>query len=414
MFSNRTRHMFLAGMIALLMFALAYSFTRLSGRSSHSSGTPYVVVISMDGFRYDYLGRYATPCLDSLGREGVAGRMQPSYPSKTFPNHYTICTGLVPDHHGIIANSFPDRENDRFFSIRDEAAKFDGSYYGGEPLWCTAQLQGLKAGIVYWPGSDTEICGMRPNYWHPYDSHLLTFDERIDEVERYLTLPYSQRPRLVMCYFNEPDHQGHKHGPDAMETQLATQRVDSCVGALYHRLMQLDISDSIDVIILSDHGMAQCGPERFIRLLDYVPERWITRGDYSVPTHLDAAPGCLDSLYAALKDVPHMRVWCRGEVPAYLQAGDNPRNGDLILDPELAWNIGLDHFSGDTGQHGFDPRYPEMQVPFWAIGPDFQSHYRKDSLFANTAIYPLVCHLLHIEPATGIDGRLEEIEDVLR
>ena len=168
------------------------------------------VIVSLDGYRWDYPLMYNTPFLDSLGNRGVSAEMCPSFPSKTFPNHYTMATGLVPDHHGIIANRFYDISSGRTYSIGDTATSKDGSFYGGEPIWLTARRQGIRTGVVYWPGSDVAILGQYPDYYKDYaQKPLLTFPQRLDEVERLLTLPDSLRPQLVMMYFDEPDHSGH-------------------------------------------------------------------------------------------------------------------------------------------------------------------------------------------------------------
>jgi len=374
----------------------------------------YVVVVSMDGFRWDYSLMYRTPFLDSIGSAGVYSRMRPSYPSKTFPNHYTLATGLVPDHHGIIANHFTDRKTGRYFSLKNPETKYDGYFYGGEPIWITAQKQGVKSGIVYWPGSDVEIKGRRPNIWHDYEHNLLPFDERIVEVERILSLPEKQRPHLVMCYFSEPDGIGHDKGPSHPRTRAKVEYMDRLMHHLYHTLMSLPIADKIDFIVTSDHGMTRTSPEMFIRMADYLKPEWISYQQYSVPSFLDGAtPACVDSIYDALKSVPHMRVYRRGEFPAHMQFGTNPNIGDITIDCDLGWTTAWDKYEESTGAHGFDPYYSDMQVTLRAIGPSFKEGYAKADIFQNIALYPLICHLLGIKPAQ-VDGRFEDIADILK
>lgn len=192
--------------LTVILFLLAALFAH--------AGRHYTVIVSLDGFRWDYPQMYDTPFLDSLGARGVRAVMRPSFPSKTFPNHYTLATGLMPDHHGIIANRFYDVASGRTYSIGDSATAKDPSFYGGEPIWLTAKRQGVKAGVVYWPGSDVAIRGQYPDYWHDYARRpLLSFPERVAEITRLLTLPEGERPRLIMAYFNEPDHSGHSFGP---------------------------------------------------------------------------------------------------------------------------------------------------------------------------------------------------------
>lgn len=379
----------------------------------------YVVLVSMDGFRWDYGQMYRTPFLDSLGQAGVAARMRPSYPSKTFPNHYTIATGLVPDHHGIVANRFIQRSTGRKFSLGDPETKFDGSFYGGEPIWITAAKQGVKTGVVYWPGSDVEIKGMRPAYYHQYDGELLTFDQRLDEVHRYLTLPEAERPHLVMCYFDEPDATGHRRGPIHPETRARVESLDSLMRCFVSMIQSLPIADQIDLIITSDHGMVMTSPERLVRLSDYIDMSWITAIDYSVPVMLNARRETrngvtidyADSIVAALRDVPHIQAWRRSEVPAYLQFGSNENVGDVIINPAVGWVIG-ERYTESTGTHGYDPFESDLQVIFRAIGPHFKQSYVKPDLFQNVCVYPLICHLLGIVPAE-VDGSVETVSDLL-
>ena len=407
--------------LLILSFALTFgSMCPGQDQGSQPRRDRYVVVVSMDGFRWDYNMMYETPFLDSLARAGVDARMRPSYPSKTFPNHYTIATGLVPDHHGIIANNFTERTSGRRFSLSNPETKFDGHFYGGEPVWITAQKQGLNAGIIYWPGSEVEKQGLRPFVYHKYDNNLLPFDERIAEVKRLLTLPEAERPRLVMAYFSEPDGTGHDKGPYARQTRKAVMMMDRMMRKLYDVLQSLPIASQIDLIITSDHGMTRTSPERFIPLWDYVKKEWVENFDYSVPAWLDArkveANGVTfdytDSILFALSDVPHLQAWRRSEVPAYLQFGTNENIGDVVLNTDLGWVIG-EKYDETTGTHGYDPFFPDMHVNFRAIGPDFKTGYVKEEIFQNINVYPLLCYLLGLAPAPN-DGSLEAVRDMLK
>jgi predicted AlkP superfamily pyrophosphatase or phosphodiesterase len=170
----------------------------------------YTVIVSLDAFRWDYSEAYDTPFFDYIASEGTKAVMMPSFPSKTFPNHYTLATGLYPDHHGIVANSFKDRAHGKVYSLGDSVTRSDPSYYGGDPIWLTAKHQGVKTATVYWVGSDVAIEGEHANYWKDYLKDRLTFEQRIDEVVNLLSKPQSSRPHLVMAYFEEPDHSGHR------------------------------------------------------------------------------------------------------------------------------------------------------------------------------------------------------------
>ena len=373
----------------------------------------HTLIISMDGFRWDFSEMYRTPFLDSLGQVGVYAQMMPSFPSKTFPNHYTIATGLVPDNHGIIANKFYHRERQEWFSLSDLEKKFDGTFYGGEPIWVTAHNQGKRTGVIYWPGSDTEIKGVRPDTYHKFiKGETLSFEERVAEAEKLLSLPDKERPDLVMLYFEEPDYSGHWYLPYSAKTRAAIESLDSLMSSLYDRLQKLPVADRLNIIITSDHGMTPTSPHRLVRISEYLKPEWVERYDYSLPTHIEAAPGCADSIVNALSHVPHIRAWKRGELPEYLQFGNNPNCGDVIVNPDLGWVIG-DEYALAPGQHGYDPTENDMQVLFRAVGPAFKKEYKKESLFQNTAIYPLLCRLLRIQPAE-VDGKLEDIEDILK
>lgn len=193
----------------LYILLLLLSLLPMSGLAKR-----YTIMVSLDGFRQEYTRAYNTPFLNKMGNDGVQAIMQPSFPSKTFPNHYTLVTGLVPAHHGIIANTFLDQKTNRTFSLGNNETRQDPYFWHGEPIWNTATRQGVKSGVVYWPGSDVKIGGHFPTYYHNYlQKPLLTFAERVAEVTRYLRLPEAERPQLVLAYFEEPDHSGHTYGP---------------------------------------------------------------------------------------------------------------------------------------------------------------------------------------------------------
>lgn len=385
--------------LTVILFLLAALFAH--------AGRHYTVIVSLDGFRWDYPQMYDTPFLDSLGARGVRAVMRPSFPSKTFPNHYTLATGLMPDHHGIIANRFYDVASGRTYSIGDTLTAKDGSFYGGEPIWLTAKRQGVKAGVVYWPGSDVAIRGQYPDYWHDYARRpLLTFPERVAEIERLMKLPEGERPQLVMAYFNEPDHSGHSYGPASKEVKAAVESLDRLLGMLYNDLRSLPYGDDINFIVTSDHGMVQTSPERTIRLTDYLQADWCERIMPDLPTLIFPKKGRENEIMEALKAVPHARVWRREDVPAYLNYGTDRNIAPIVLLPDAGWTVSEDG-RVIPGNHGFDPYAPEMNVIFRAEGPDFRRGYVKTELFDNTAVYPTLCRLLGIEPAP-CDGSVPE------
>ena len=194
-----------------------------------------------------------------------------------------------------------------------------------------------------------------------------------------LSLPESERPHLVMCYFEEPDHTGHMCDPESQETSDMIEHLDSMMRQFYCELRELDIFENINFIVTSDHGMASVSSERMIRLSDYINPEWIENVDYSIPTMLDAVSvehdgvlvNYVDSIIDRLKNVPHISVWRRSEVPDSLQFGSNPNIGDIIIDSEPGWLVD-EKETKYKGAHGFNPFYSDMQVPFFAIGPQFR------------------------------------------
>ena len=373
----------------------------------------YTVVVSLDGFRHDYPKAYSTPFLDHMAKMGVSALMQPSFPSKTFPNHYTLATGLYPDHHRIIANRFYDQQTKRRFSLGNKETKQDPYFWGGEPIWNTAARQGVKAGIVYWPGSDVKIGGRYPDYYHDYEQKpLLSYAERIAEVVRYLRLPEAERPRLVMAYFDEPDHTGHTYGPFSSATRACVERMDHVMAELYAALQTLSFRDSVNLIVLSDHGMVQVDPQHLVNPYDYVEEKWVEHLQCDLPTQVWPKKGREEQVWRALQRMPHVRVWKKEAVPDYLHYGSNENIAPIVVNPDPGWTVGVKP-SRVRGAHGYDPTGMDMQVPFFAVGPDFKQNYLTYEVFSNVNVYALLCRLLNIQPAPN-DGSVAPFLPMLR
>ena len=382
---------------------------------AHAAGRDtYTVIVSLDGLRWDYLDAYDVPFLNQLAREGVKAVMQPSFPSKTFPNHYTLATGLTPDHHGIIANTFWDRERGVEFSLGNKETRADGRYYGGDPVWLTAKHQGVKTATVFWVGSDVAVGGEHPNYWRDYQTEQLGFEERVDEILRLLRLPEQDRPHLVMAYFEEPDRSGHDYGPMHRMTRRALEDLDLLLSKMWARIQLLPIADKVNLIITGDHGMTSVDPKRFVDIDDILPERWYVRFCNDYPTLIYAsAPQYIDSICDALQGVDHIRAWKKADVPAYLGYGSNKNMGDVVVLPDVGWLFADKPSKKQRGSHGFDHMAADMQVGFRAVGPDFKVGYEKPDRFRNVCIYPLLCYLLGVEPSPN-DGSLDEVADLLR
>lgn len=390
--------------VILFVFLLAVGFLPLSAKH-------YTVVISLDGCRWDYSQWYDTPFFDSIASQGVTSGLIPSFPSKTFPNHYTLATGLYPDHHGIVANSFYDPATGKKFSLSDKKTKSDSHFYGGEPVWVTAKKQGLRTAVFYWPGSDVKVDGIFPDLYYVYDQKpQLTFEERAKGIVEQLKLPENKRPDLIMAYFEQPDAYGHYFGPQHKQTRKAVEQMDSLLHVIYLNIQRLPFAEDVYFIVVSDHGMTYIDDTRRVNIAPLLSQRWITAVEGSVPANIYVRPGCVDSVMNALRNVEHVRIWKRGEIPVYLHYGTNDRVGDVVVCPDLGYVVTDSPFK-PGGNHGYDPSMMDMHAMFRAVGPDFRHvalpHFR------NVDLYPLLCRLLNIKPAP-CDGKLEEVSGMLK
>lgn len=374
----------------------------------------YVVLVSFDGFRWDYPDLYATPAFDQMAEDGVkAGRVVSSFPTKTFPNHYSIATGLYPDHHGLVNNSFYAPDLGLLYRIGDREMVQNGDFYGGEPIWNTAEKQGVTAASFFWVGSEAPVQGMQPTYWKIYDGSI-PFSARVDSVIDWLRLPLEKRPRLVLLYFQEPDGIGHDFGPEHPETGKVIAELDGILAELRKKISRLPYGDRVNLLVTSDHGMGPTSAERYVNLLDHVPGEWIAEVIGGNPTFLiDAVDGFEDSVTMYLDRVEGLTAWRRDQVPEPLHYGTNPRIPDVVLVADSSWSVGTtDDPSGyNGGAHGYDNRNTDMHHIFFAAGPAFKSGYVHPP-FENVDIYPLITKILGLDPAP-VDGRLEDVEGML-
>jgi len=396
----------------ILPFVLLF-FTGCSLMQSKES-KPYVVMLSMDGFRWDYTDRVETPNFDKIAAKGVkAESLKPSFPSKTFPNHYSIATGLYPDHHGIVLNTFYDPATGREYSISDRKAVEDGYFYVGEPIWVTAEKQGVISGSFFWVGSEAKIDGYRPTFWKKYDSHI-TFGQRIDSVIAWLQKPEKVRPHLILWYMDEPDHTGHKAGPGSSAVDKVVMELDSLLGVFLTKLEKLPIAAEVNVIVTSDHGMENVSDDRKVVLSDHLPDEWVERVEgYNPNFNIQAKEGFKDYIYEALNYTDGISVWPSHEVPERLHYGTNPRTLDFVVVANKSWSV-VENGEKKVGRgtHGFDNEDPDMQTIFYAYGPAFKENFVSPT-FENVDIYPLLCEILGLEPAP-VDGNIRHVEKLLQ
>jgi predicted AlkP superfamily pyrophosphatase or phosphodiesterase len=384
----------------------------------NDTGKPYknyVVLVSMDGFRWDYYKIYKTPNLNKLANDGVkADRLIPSFPTVTFPNHYTIVTGLYPDHHGIVNNNFPAPELGLYYRIGDRMAVENPAFYGGEPVWKTAEDQGIKSASFYWVGSEAAIGGMHPSYWKKFDE-TVAFESRIDTVIKWLSYPPEKRPGFITLYFEEPDAQSHDSGPISPETGKVVERLDSLIGVLRFKLSELPVSKQINLIVVSDHGMGSVSPQRYTNLKDVVPDRMIAGIFGGNPVYtINPVEGKTDSVLLLLNKEKGLKAYRKSEVPARWHYGTNQRIPEVVVVADSSWSIGTrpDGSGIRGGAHGYDNANSDMHAIFYAAGPAFKKGYSFDRL-NNTDIYNLVCKILKLKPAKN-DGNPQNINHLLR
>ena len=391
--------------LCLITFAITINSCCGEGQQKRN----LTIVVSLDAFRWDYPTIYNTPWLDSIAANGVAATMVPSYPSSTFPNHFTLATGLVPDHHGIVNSQFWAPEKGELFSMGDSATRYNPYYFGGEPIWVTAKKQGVKSASIYWVGSDVAIQGLYPDYYLRWDNEpRLTYPQRVDEALRIAKLSESERPSLLMVYFDEPDWTTHHYGPIAEESEAVIEELDSLMGILYRGLKELDYG--VNLIVTSDHGMTEISDEKFISIEQTVNPDWVERIVSTNPTSIFCKEGCRDSLFEQLSKMKHISVWRKEEVPAHLNYGSSNHLGDLIVAPDLGWQFATTP-RGLKGAHGYDINEPDMQIIFRACGPDFKRGYTLPHSFSNVDLYSILAELLKIEPAKT-DGSLEKVQEL--
>jgi predicted AlkP superfamily pyrophosphatase or phosphodiesterase len=391
-------------------------FTDHGANDAAAQAKPYVILISLDGFRYDYAQKYGAKNLLALAARGASAPqgMIPSYPSITFPNHYTIVTGLYPEHHGIVAMTFYDPARKEHYSFRDAQKATDGSWYGGVPLWSLAEKQGMRSACFFWPGSEAEIAGERPTYYLKYDDSFPD-EKRVEQVAAWLQLPAAQRPHFITLYYANVDHAGHQFGPDAPETAAAVQHVDEMIGRVETEIEKLPLR--VDVIVVADHGMENSAGDwitldKFADLSDFE-----TDGPLLYPKSEAAAEAAYEKLRGASDK---FSVYRRSAFPKELHYDSNARTGDPIVVPNGPYSIRAHTFPGDAGLrpptkgvHGFDPyKMKSMLAIFYAAGPDIKPGTTV-APFENVDIYPAIAKILGLTAAPG-DGSLKTLQGILQ
>jgi predicted AlkP superfamily pyrophosphatase or phosphodiesterase len=383
---------------------------------------PTVILISLDGFRYDYLEKFNPPTLNKLAKEGVRAKwLIPSFPTKTFPNHYTIATGLYPAHHGIVENNVYDFGT--VFSMSKRAEVQNPRWWLGEPIWVTAEKQGQIAASYFFVGTETMIKDEQPTFWRAWNG-TVPAEMRVDKVLGWLDLPAEKRPTMITLYFSDVDDAGHAFSPDGEETKYAVWNVDRYVERLTSGLKARKIDKKVNVIIVSDHGMTPVNLRQTTFLDDYfdfgLADKILWTNEI---VQIFPNPGKTDEIFSKINNLKHAACWKKADIPDRLKYKDGPRVAPIICSSEEGWMTtsrkryeewmeGVDDPDKPRGGHGYDNRYQSMQATFIAHGEAFKRGYTAEP-FENIHIYSLMCRILGLTPAKN-DGNFDAVRDMLK
>jgi predicted AlkP superfamily pyrophosphatase or phosphodiesterase len=389
---------------------------------TQTKDTPYVILVSFDGFRYDYVEKYDLPNFKSFIKKGAASEgMIPSFPSKTFPNHYTLVTGLYPGHHGLVDNTFYDPKRNEMYTMRIRERATDSYYYGGTPIWQLARQHGLKSGSVFWVGS--EITESHPDYYFPYDESMPD-TVRVNHVISWLKLPPAERPHFITLYFSSPDHEAHNYGPVSEETRKAVLQSDKILARLMEALQTIPLP--VNVVLVSDHGMLEMKDEE--KTFIYLDELFISsdseikvaNGGTQAHLYLKNTDS-VNAVYSKLKALEkNFTVYTQRQFPKHWNYV-NERAGDLLIVANPGFYI-RDKQQKDPktsaslikfGAHGYDPKeVKDMRGIFYAQGPNIKESV-KIKAFENIHVYPFLARILKLA-TPAIDGDKRVLESIYR
>lgn len=401
----------------VVLVAFAVLFSGCAGPTERRA-TPPLILVSLDAFRWDYSANHPaeTPNLRQLSRDGVTARgLIPVFPSNTFPNHYTIVTGLYPAHHGIINNEFFDPGLGEVFHYNRAASVRESYWWRGEPIWVTAIKQGRPAATSFWVGSEAAVGGVRPTFWKTFDAKV-PYAQRLDELMGWLHLPPAQRPAVITFYLEETNSIGHKFGLDSPELIAAIKLQDDRIGQLRERLRADGIAANL--IIVSDHGLTPISPQRIILLDDFLKQSDVQL-DFDGPVAgLRPLVGNVDSMLRALAPLQHAKAYRTEDLPARLHVTADTRQPPVWIVPDEGWEVyfrskfNTYRDSFNHGEHGYDPAFSSMHGIFIASGPSFRRGVELPEV-ENIHIYNLLCAALGLKPAPN-DGDDRLVKTVLR
>jgi predicted AlkP superfamily pyrophosphatase or phosphodiesterase len=388
---------------------------------------PILILISLDGFRHDYVERFQPENLSRFIAEGTAAKgLIPSFPTKTFPNHYTIATGMLPEHHGLVDNAFYEPFKDQVYTMGNRAIVQDGYWYGGTPIWVLAEKQGIKAASYFFVGTEAPILGIRPSYYYDYDGGVPNLT-RIAKVFDWLRLPEADRPRLITLYFSDMDDTGHRYGPNNdVELKKTLDRLDHELGALFEGLESFDLP--IHVVLVSDHGMMEVKQENLILLEDLTEgiEGRVVNNGALAHLHMENPKEKDKVIDLLLSRNPNLTIDDLSKTENYSDLTAFPqRKGDLLILPKEGYYLtdvkGKVRYQSNAarfqtqvfGEHGFTPRYKDMRGIFYAKGPQIKAGLEIEP-FQNIHIYPLLCRILNLPLPANLDGKAAVLEPILK
>ena len=379
---------------------------------------PYVILISADGFRADMAKKFGATHLLELSKQGAAAEyLRASYPTITFPNHYSIVTGLYPAHHGLVDNAFYDRASGQTYQMANKKQVADAYWYGGKPLWVLAEQKGMLSASFYWVASESAIQGIRPTYFYNYNDKI-SIDNRVQAVRDWLNLPEDKRPHFITFYFPEVDYAGHVYGTEAAETGKAVRWVDEAV----FRLQQVAEASGLPVnfIFVSDHGMTNIDPAKVMALPSCIDtSRFrIPQGNAMVQLYAKDPSYILPQYQALQKSKGLYEVYLKNEMPKYWHYSEKDdyfnRIGDILLVAKMPAIFNLGSGPMSPGKHGFDNREQDMFASFYAWGPNIEGG-KTIAGFDNVHIYPLIAHILGLSyPKGEIDGKYKVLRKIVK
>lgn len=389
--------------------------------NENAKSKPYVILISTDGFRYDYAKKYSAENLLKYSGEGIQAKaMIPSYPSITFPNHWSLITGLYPSHHGLVDNFFYDYKLKKSYAMSKKENAEDGTWYGGVPLWALAEKQGMISAALQWVGSASDAGGKRPTYYYPYHEKFKP-EEKVGKVIDWLKLSEDKRPHFIAMYFPEVDAAGHHFGPDSKETEIAVQSIDEAIGSLVKKVSDLGLKN-VNFIFVSDHGMINVDGGNSLEIPEILlnKERFDFYNSQTLLRVYVKNPAEVKTVFRELKEnkTNDYEVYLDKKLPKYLHFSTKDdrygRIGQILLVPKASKVFLEKNKTTSVGKHGYDPKkVPEMKATFYAWGSEFKSNMIVDE-FANVNVYPMIAEILGLKIEQPIDGKIKVLKKTLK